>query len=121
MTVTLIFLLKRRDGMSKADFITYYEDHHRRVGEQVLGGYATRYVRRFLFPGDGEDQPGDFDVVTEMDFPDAATHDACFAASAAPATMAMIVEDEARFLDRSRTRRFTVEERQSDLPPVRGI
>jgi hypothetical protein len=118
MTVTILTLLKRREGMSKADFIEYYEAHHRRIGEKVLGGYATRYVRRFLHPVDGEDQLCDADVVMEIDFPDAATRDACFAAMGDPATIAMIQEDEAKLFDRSRIRTFTVEERTSDLPTV---
>ncbi|MEZ5743003.1 MAG: EthD domain-containing protein [Sphingomonadaceae bacterium] len=115
MTVTVITLLKRREGMSKADFIAYYEENHRKIGEQVLAGYATRYVRRFLHPMDGEDQHEDADVVMEIDFPDAATRDACFAALSDPATQAMIAEDEAKLFDRSRIRTFTVEERASDI------
>ncbi|MFM5886198.1 MAG: EthD domain-containing protein [Novosphingobium sp.] len=120
MAVTLITLLKRKADMSKADFIAYYEAHHRKIGEQVLGGYATRYVRRFLFPSDGEDQPCDADVVLEIDFPDEATRDACFAAMGDPAVMAMIVADEEQLFDRSRIRSFTVEESVSDLPPLAG-
>jgi EthD domain len=118
VTVTVITLLKRRDGMSKADFIAYYEARHRLIGEQVLGGYATRYVRRFLQPMDGADAEFDADVVMEIDFPDAATRDACFAAMADPAIQAMIAEDEARLFDRSRIRSFSVEERGSEMPPV---
>jgi EthD domain len=113
LTVTLITLLKRRAGMSKTDFITYYETHHRLIGEKVLRGYANRYVRRFLHPTDGVDRHEDADVVLEIDFPDQATADACFAAMAAPATMAEIVEDEAKLFDRSRIRTFTLEERAS--------
>ncbi len=117
MTVTLITLLKRRPGMSKADFIAYYEAHHRLIGEKVLGGYATRYIRRFLHPTDGKDRHEDADVVMEIDFPDAATRDACFAAMADEATMAEIVADEERLFDRDRIRTFTVEERASAMPP----
>jgi EthD domain len=119
VTVTVITLLKRREGMSKADFIAYYETHHRLVGEQVLGGYATRYVRRFLHPMDGEDQHYDADVVLEIDFPDAATRDACFVAMSDAATLAMIAEDEARLFDRERIRTFNVEERASVMPEVK--
>ena len=115
MTVTVITLLKRREGMSKAEFIAYYEEHHRRIGEQVLAGFATRYVRRFLHPMDGADQPCDADVVMEIDFPDAATRDACFTALADPATAAMIAEDEEHLFDRSRIRSFTVEEHASKM------
>lgn len=119
MTVTLITLLKRRAGMSKADFIAHYEEHHRRIGERVLAGYATRYVRRFLHPEDGTDTLHDPDVVMEIDFPDRATLDAFFVAAAEPAVAAMIAEDEERLFDRSRNRSFTVEERASDMPPPR--
>ena len=117
MTVTLITLLKRRAGMSKADFIAYYEAHHRHIGENVLAGYATRYVRRFLMPLNGRDDEHDPDVILEIDFPDQETCDACFAAMAEPAIMAMIVADEEKLFDRSRNRSFTVEERHSALTP----
>lgn len=116
MTITLITLLKRREGMSKGDFITYYEAYHRRIGEKVLGGFATRYVRRFLHPTDGEDQHEDPDVVLEIDFPDEATHDACFAAMADEETMAEIMADEEKLFDRSRIRTFTVQEHSSAMP-----
>lgn len=115
MTITVITLLKRREGMSKADFIAYYEAHHRKIGERVLGGYATRYIRRYLHPTDGVDAHEDADVVMEIDFPDAATRDACFAAMGDAETMAEIVADEDRLFDRSRIRTFTVEERASNM------
>ncbi len=118
MTVTLVTLLKRREGMSKPDFIAYYESKHRLIGEKVLGGYATRYTRRHLHPMDGTDADHDFDVVLEIDFPDQATCDACFAAMADPEVMREIVEDEERLFDRSRMRTYTVEERVSMLPNV---
>jgi EthD domain len=116
VTVTLITLLKRRAGMSKADFAAYYETHHRLIGEKVLGGYATRYVRRFLHPSDGIDFEHDADVITEIDFPDSATMDACFAAMADPAVRDEIAADEERLFDRSRIRTFGVEEQASELP-----
>ncbi len=115
MTITLITLLKRRAGMTKSEFITYYETHHRVIGEKVLRGYATRYVRRFLHPTDGVDEAHDYDVVLEIDFPDQATLDACFTAMADPAVMAEIIADEERLFDRSRNRSFTVEARASSL------
>lgn len=118
MTVTVITLLKRREGMSVEDFRAYYESSHRVIGEKVLAGYATRYVRRFLSPMDGTDQPFDHDVVMEIDFPDAATRDACFAALGEPQVAAMIAEDEENLFDRSRVRAFTVTESASVMPPV---
>ena len=116
--IKLITLLKRRPGMSKADFRAHYENHHRRIGEKVLSGYATRYVRRHLEPIDGETCAFDADVVLEICFPDEATMDACFAAMADPAIAAEIVEDEERLFDRSRIRSYWVEECESVLPAV---
>ena len=118
MTVTVLTLLKRRDGMSKADFIAYYEANHRVIGEKVLGGWATRYERKHLHPLDGADMDHDFDVVLEIDFPDQQTCDACFAAMADEATMREIVDDEERLFNRSRMRTYRVESRVSALPPV---
>ena len=115
MSLTMITLLKRRPGMSREEFRAYYESNHRVIGEKVLGGYATRYVRRFLEPTDGIDQDHDFDVVMEIDFPDAATRDACFAAIGEPETLAMIIEDEEKLLDRSRNRTFSVTEAASKM------
>jgi hypothetical protein len=118
MTITLITLLKRRAGLSKADFIDYYESHHRLIGQKVLSGYATRYTRRYLHPTDGEEQHEDADVVMEIDFPDEATKDACFAAMSDEATIKEIVADEERLFDRNRIRTFTVEQRESAMPPI---
>ena len=115
MTITVLTLLKRRPGMTKADFIAYYEAHHRLIGEQVLSGHATRYIRRFLHPLDGTDDIHDPDVVMDIDFPNAAARDACFAAMADAKTMAMIVADEAALFDRPRIRSFAVEEHASHL------
>lgn len=118
MTITVLTLLKRRDGMSKADFIAYYESHHRLIGEKVLAGWATRYVRRHLHPMDGSDASHDFDVVLEIDFPDQQTCDACFAAMADPVIMDEIVADEERLFNRAKMRTYRVEEYASSLPPV---
>lgn len=116
MTVTVLTLLKRREGMTKADFIAYYESRHRVIGEKVLSGWATRYIRRHLHPMDGATMDHDFDVVLEIDFPDQKTCDACFAAMADPAIMAEIAEDEERLFDRSRMRTYRIEEHASVLP-----
>jgi hypothetical protein len=109
-------LLKRREGMSKADFIAYYEGKHRIIGDKVLGGYASRYRRRHLHPMDGQDVSHDFDVVLEIEFPDQQTCDACFAAMGDEAVMREIVEDEERLFDRARMRSYVVEDHESVLP-----
>jgi EthD domain len=118
MTITLVTLLKRRAGMSREDYRAYYETRHRKIGERVLSGYATRYGRRHLTPADGADQDHDFDTILEIDFPDRATMDACFAAMADDTVMAEIVADEEKLFDRSRMRVFEVEDCESVLPSI---
>lgn len=118
MSITLITLLKRREGMSKDDFTAYYETRHRVIGEQVLAGYASRYIRKHLHPLDGETQDHDADVVLQITFPDRAQMEAFFAHAGAPDIASMIAEDEAKLFDRSRIRVFEVEEHESVLPLV---
>lgn len=118
MTVTVITLLKRRPGMSVEEFRAYYESNHRVIGEKVLSGHATRYVRRFISPMDGVDQAVDYDVVMEIDFPSEIARDACFAALGEASIAAMIAEDEEKLFDRSRIRAFTVTESESMMPPL---
>jgi len=118
MSVTLITLLKRREGMSKADFTAYYETTHRRIGEQVLAGYASRYVRKHLTPLDGETRDCDADVVLEITFPDHQRMQAFFDHAGQSDIAAMIAEDEEKLFDRSRIRVFMVEERESELAPI---
>ena len=38
-----IVFLKRRADLALPEFKAYYESHHRKIGERVLGGYATQY------------------------------------------------------------------------------
>lgn len=115
-SITVLTLLKRRADMTKADFIAYYETHHRLIGEKVLGPWAIRYERKHLHPLDGTDMDFDADVVMEIEFPDEAAMAACFAAMADPDTRRMITEDEERLFDRSRIRTFRVERHVSDMP-----
>jgi len=116
--IKIVTLLKRKAGLSKGDFVAYYESHHRGIGEKVLSGFAVRYFRRYLHPADGVDQDCDFDVVMEIWFPDQARREAWIATLSDPALMAEIVADEEKLFDRSRIRTFTYDESESDLPAV---
>ncbi len=118
--IRLMTLLKRKAGMSKADFTAYYESHHRVIGEKVLTGYATRYVRHHLHPLDGETLDQDLDVILELEFPDQAAMDAFFASASQPAIAEEIATDEEQLFDRTRLRIFTVEDHESDMSAVSG-
>jgi hypothetical protein len=113
-----VFLLKRKPGTTMEEFKAYYETSHRMLGERVLPT-AERYVRRYLTPYSPD--PGaladeqEFDVITEIWFKDRATFETAIAGLGEPATAQEIMEDEQRFMDRSRIRFFTVEECESVL------
>ena len=117
MTITLVALLHRREGMTPEEFVDYYETTHRLIGERVLGRFASRYVRRYLKPMESEPgaDPDTPDVIMEIDFPDQASMDGFFALAGEPETAALIAADEEKIFDRSRIAFFTVEEHSSDI------
>ena len=114
-----IALLKRRADLSMAEFVARYETGHARLGERVLRGSASHYVRRYLHPvpdpASGAIVEAEHDVATEVWYADRATWEATMARLAEPATMAEIVADEETLFDRSRNRFFVVEEHESAL------
>lgn len=117
--IKLVTLIRRKPGLSMAEFVERYESGHRLIGERYLRGHACRYLRRYLRPVDlpGHDAPAqpDYDVLMEIWFPDRAAHDAAMAAISAPEAAREIAEDEARLFDRDSVRSFTVEEFESDM------
>lgn len=113
--VKLVTLLKRRPGMTMAQFIAQYETVHARLGERVLAGFATRYVRRYLVPlaGDADAVARPHDVVMEIWFPDRNALDRCMAYLTAPDVAAEIAADEETVFDRAATLTAIVEEHES--------
>jgi EthD domain-containing protein len=109
------FLTKREDMETRA-FIEYYETRHvpliRSLAPTPIG-----YKRNYLVRGDDiniEDDTIDFDDVTELIFPDRAAYLAWGKQlSASSRGEPVVSEDEARFLDRTRTRAYVVEEHET--------
>ena len=104
--------------MSTDEFRTYYEGHHRLIGEKYLRGYATRYVRRYLNPVpdlEGNLSQPPFDVLLEIWFPDEAAFAACGQRLSEPAVAREIVTDEEKLFDRSQKRSYMVEEYESRI------
>ncbi len=120
--IKAIGLLKRRKGMTVAEFRAYYESRHRLIGEKYLTGCASRYVRRYLNPSERHEarQPTDseYDVVLEIWYPSRVAYEAAAARLSTPEAVREIVADEERLFDRSKNRFYTVEECESDLTPT---
>ena len=108
----MAFLSKREDIETRA-FIDYYEHHHVPL-VRSLAPTPIGYKRSYLVRGDElniEDESIDFDVVTELVFPDRAAYLAWREQLArSTAGEPIISQDEQTFLNRRRTRAYVVEE-----------
>lgn len=113
-----IALLKRKPGMSREDFIAYYENNHAPLIISLMPE-ILRYQRNFLVEGNryifDKAAAIDFDVVTEIWLKDRASYERFAAENAKPDVAAKIAADEENFLDRPYTRMFTVEEKFSSI------
>ena len=105
--------LAKKDGLSMPGFIEHYETRHVPLILQVAPApllYKRRYLERAR-PLGGRAEPVDFDAMTELWFADKDAYRAWMTAIGDP----RVAEDEARFLDRSRTRAYVVEEYETAL------
>jgi uncharacterized protein (TIGR02118 family) len=109
----LIAFLTRKDGLSQVDFAQHYETRHVPLILQIAPAplfYKRRYLERER-PLGGKAEPVDFDAMTELWFADKDAYRAWMSAIGDP----RVAEDEARFLDRARTRAYVVEEFETPL------
>ena len=112
MLKVFAFLNKRQDIETQA-FIEHYENTH----VPLICSLAPApfvYKRNYLVRGDEinrEDDSIDFDVVTELVFPDRAAYFAWSAAVGTGVAGDRVSQDELTFLDRQRTRAYFIEER----------
>jgi uncharacterized protein (TIGR02118 family) len=111
MLKIMAFLTKREDTETQA-FIDYYENNHVPLITSLAPAPIV-YKRSYLMRGhelSRDDASIDFDVVTELVFPDRAAYLAWGTAVGTGEPGEQVAADEAKFLDRSRTRAFVVEE-----------
>ncbi|GAA4814362.1 EthD domain-containing protein [Tomitella cavernea] len=111
-----IALLTRRADLTRDEFIDYYETRHVPLITSLLP-QVRGYRRNFLDHDDRVAAPGapatDFDVVSEFVFDDRAAYEEMLAAYAVPETARRIAADEENFVDRSRTRMYVVDVRDT--------
>jgi hypothetical protein len=112
--VKMVFLLKRHPGMSREDFLKYYESHHARLGEKYVPN-AVRYVRRFLDPLPGAPPEMQYDVLTELWFTNQAEMDKALKLLADPKIHAEIQADEEILFDRPAMLAYVITERDSKM------
>ena len=116
----VMLLMKRKPGLSLAEFIERYESIHVPLAEKHARG-LLRYERHYLHPsptdlyGNEVGEP-EYDVLTELWYADrdafAKTHSGL---SRHPERVADIIADEEKLFDRSKSRFAILEDRISDL------
>ena len=107
----MAFLTKKQD-IDTQTFIDHYEKKHIPL-ICSLAPSPVVYKRRYLVRDDRLTREGgvvDFDVVIELGFPDRDAFLAWMAKLSATGAGEQVAADEARFLDRSRTRAYVFEE-----------
>ena len=118
----ILLFMKRKPGMSVADFRAYYEQHHAPLALRH-GAAMTRYVRRFLDPqphaesGTCAELP--YDVITELWFDDEAKFRGTLAYITTHVMPDDVIADERNLFDRATMRIATVVECESDLAACR--
>jgi hypothetical protein len=117
----ILLFMKRKPGMSVADFRAYYEDHH----APLCAKYSTnlqRYIRRFIspqpHPETGPRDELEYDVITELWCKDEASYNTLLGYLTTAVMPDFIVEDEKNLFDRSSFRIATVVEYETDLAAV---
>ena len=112
----ILLFMKRRPGMSTAEFRDYYENHHRILAEKYSTNAIKRYVRRYIEPIAGA-RTDDmwFDVLSEVWIEDKAVFEAVTAFLAKNEPPPDVKEDEFKLFDRDMMRVATVVEYESDV------
>lgn len=115
--IKIMCFLKRKPGMSRAEFKDYYETTHAPLIEKMLPHYKT-FTRNFFAPVQ-DYEPGhmdnkrvqelDFDVVTELTFETQEDYDKIVAGLSDPEIGAVITADEENIFDRSKMSVYIME------------
>ena len=115
--IKIMCFLKRKAGMSPAEFKEYYETTHAPLIEKMLPFYAT-FERNFFAPVQDyetghmdniSEQGLDFDVVTELTFATKEDYEKIVAGLSDPEIGAIITADEENIFDRSKMRVFIMD------------
>jgi len=121
--IKLIALLKKKAGMSREDFIAYYEMRHAPLALQITAmghDYRRNYTRTARVEGKEVSTAPEYDVITEVWFQDQKAYEQFSASMQVRDIRAQIVTDEEQFLDRSASRIFIVDEYITETPRPRA-
>ena len=120
--IKLLIFMKRKSGLSRQEFMDYYENNHVLLITKHFGQFPTDYRRNYADDtapfgladvsesSEAAKAHVEFDVLTEIWLKDRATMDAMFARAAQPHIAAEVAADEEKFVDRASVRFHLVQE-----------
>ncbi len=116
--IKLIAMIKRKAGLSRQEFIDYYEGSHVPFVTRQSGEFFLEYKRNYICQELTDSASGtDFDVVTEVWMKDRAALDSLLAMMTGSSWAKELAIDEDRFVDRASMRMFVTEEQRSAERP----
>lgn len=106
-----MWLMRRRPGMSREDFVRYYEEVHSKLVEATFHALLAGYRRNYPVPSiEAAARSFPYDVVVELWFADSDAMHAASGIASNSAVAARISEDECRLFDRPSMVTFLVDE-----------
>jgi hypothetical protein len=122
----VIWMLRRKPGITFAQFRDHYESSHARLGEKYLGHLMSSYTRNYNARPEADAEAvdpidraiaakrSDYDCITEWELRDEQALREVFAVLFDPVVGKLFHDDEEHFLDRDSVRLVTCEVRESD-------
>lgn len=113
--VKILVMLKKKAGLSDAEFRRLYEEEHAPLVGRLVPHFSD-YRRNYIQRGNLHPETRDlcpFDVVTEVRFADRAACDRFMAGLTDPEVDRQLAACEDRFLDRSAMAMYEVDEARS--------
>lgn len=123
----IIQTLRRKAGLSREEFIRYYEEIHAPL-IRSLGSEALLYRRNYILPpedqilihpqdaSNSETEQEQFDVVTEVVHASREAALAAFRRMSDPERYKIMIDDEAKFIEPGSIKMYMVEVHQSPYP-----
>lgn len=116
----VIVLASKRPDISFTAFRDYYSNHHVHLMNRLLAHGAAIHRRNFVIHPD-PDNPGDYDVISEVFYEDKATAEATMREMADPDVHRQRIADETEFLLPDSVRVFMVEADMTIFRPMEGV
>ncbi|MBU6269051.1 MAG: EthD domain-containing protein [Sphingomonadales bacterium] len=123
--IRVMWLLRRKPGISHAQFRHHYETSHAVLGERHLGHLMTAYRRHYVAPAEAAGSAvmqavlgakgWDYDCIADWEMADAAAFEQVVATLSDPEIGKLFHDDEEHFLDRSSVRLMLCDSAETDV------